>query len=34
MNTQYGVAIWVLAALGLLAILGKVFATVNLSVGK
>lgn len=34
MNVQYGVAVWVLAALGLLAVLGKVFASVNLSVGK
>jgi hypothetical protein len=34
MNVQYGVAVWVLLALGLLAVMGKIFASVNLSVGK
>lgn len=33
MNVEHGVAIWVLAALAAMFLLGRVFASVNLSVG-
>lgn len=34
MRPEHGVAVLVLGALGLLLLLGKLFASVNLSVGK
>lgn len=34
MNVEHGVAVWVLGALALLFVLGKFFASINLSLGK
>lgn len=34
MNVEYGVAFWVLVALILSIVFGKVFGSINLSVGK